>query len=211
MKRCPPQISGDRRRYRVSSNDVLDTSRSTATGAGPAAAPAGVPDAALCADSATDISDAREHTGRVVAICISQVRGTVKHPVASVTLQADHGLVGDAHAGPWPRQVSLLPIESIERVQTVLPDLAHGAFAENIVTENVDFAILEVGDRLQLGRAVLLEITQIGKECHNICAIGQATGDCIMPREGVFCRVVKGGCLHPGDPIKVIDRSPQDQ
>ncbi len=207
MKRGPTRESDDRRwqhRFSIAAPDASTVNP-------PRAVPAAASGAAPCAESAADTSGAREYTGRVVAICISQARGTVKHPVSGAELQANHGIVGDAHAGPWPRQVSLLPAESIERIQAVLPEIKFGAFAENIVTENIDYASLQVGVRCQLGRAVLLEVTQVGKECHTACAIGQATGDCIMPREGVFCRVVRGGCLHTGDPIRVTGRSLQDQ
>ncbi|MFO7653856.1 MAG: MOSC domain-containing protein [Candidatus Krumholzibacteriia bacterium] len=141
--------------------------------------------------------------GAVVALCISDAKGTVKHPVPEASLRAEHGIVGDAHASSWPRQVSLLAAESIERMRRVLPDLAHGAFAENVVTAGVDLARLAVGDRLRLGAEVVLEVTQIGKECHHGCAIRQQVGDCIMPREGIFCRVRMGGRLQVGDPIRV--------
>jgi MOSC domain-containing protein YiiM len=118
-------------------------------------------------------------------------------------LREDHGIVGDAHAGPWHRQVSLLARESIDRVREVLPDLGDGDFAENVVTAGVDLPDLRIGDRLLLGGKSLLEVTQIGKECHEACAIRQAIGDCIMPREGIFCRVIEGGPLRAGDAVEV--------
>jgi MOSC domain-containing protein YiiM len=142
-------------------------------------------------------------TGRVKAICTSTEKGVVKNAVVQAELRPEHGLVGDAHAGPWHRQVSLLAAESIARVKAVLPDLADGAFAENIVTEGVDLLAVPVGGRIRLGDGIELEVTQIGKECHNSCAIKQQTGDCVMPREGIFCRVLRGGVLKKGDPVRI--------
>jgi MOSC domain-containing protein YiiM len=136
--------------------------------------------------------------GRIEAICISREKGTVKETVTDAELRAGHGIVGDAHAGDWHRQVSLLPSESIAKVRAMMPDLADGAFAENLVTSGVDLARVQVGDKVALGDGVLLEVTQIGKECHQGCAIRQITGDCIMPREGIFCRVLNGGRIAPG-------------
>ena len=130
----------------------------------------------------------------VEAVCISLKKGTVKKAQQEVTLKENWGIEGDAHAGDWHRQVSLLAGESIDTVKQVLPTLKNGAFAENIITRGLDLTTLKVGDRLQVGDQVVLEITQIGKQCHNQgCAIKKATGDCIMPREGLFARVVKGG------------------
>jgi len=140
-------------------------------------------------------------TGKIEAICISTEKGVVKTPVTQAELRPSHGLVGDAHAGDWHRQVSLLATESIARVRAVLPDLDDGAFAENVVTSGLELKSLPVGAQLTLGNA-LLEVTQIGKECHNGgCAIKKATGDCVMPREGIFCRVLTGGTIRPGDPV----------
>jgi len=141
-------------------------------------------------------------SAQVEAICISERKGEIKHPVDAVELRRDHGLVGDAHAGPGHRQVSLLPAESIATVRQMIPDLADGAFAENVIIRGLDFAAVRVGVLLRLGDA-RLEVTQIGKECHHGCAIRTITGDCIMPREGVFCRVVEGGRLAPGDPVEL--------
>ena len=143
--------------------------------------------------------------GTVKAVCISERKGVVKTPVTGARLVADHGLVGDAHAGPGGRQISLLAAESIARVRAALPELADGAFAENIVTAGVALGSARVGDRIRVGAAVL-EVTQIGKECHNACAIKQATGDCIMPREGIFCRVITGGAVAPGDAVEFAAR-----
>ena len=136
--------------------------------------------------------------GRIEAICISPEKGTVKETVPTAELRVDHGIVGDAHAGNWHRQVSLLPSESIAKVRAMMPELADGAFAENLVTSGVDMGGVKVGDKVAIGDGVLLEVTQIGKECHQGCAIRQITGDCIMPREGIFCRVLSGGLIEPG-------------
>lgn len=139
--------------------------------------------------------------GSIRAINVSPRKGTVKESVPRARLRAGHGIEGDAHAGDWHRQVSLLPHESIEAVRAQLPDLADGAFAENIVTEGIDLARALVGDRLRMGD-VLLEVTQIGKECHRGCVIREVTGDCIMPREGIFCRVVQSGSIAPGAAVE---------
>jgi MOSC domain-containing protein YiiM len=139
--------------------------------------------------------------GTIKAICISKNKGDRKRPVESAELRADHGIVGDAHAGPWNRQVSLLTAESIEVMRRKIPELADGDFAENFVVSGLGLAEVNVGDRLLAGREVKLEVTQIGKECHDDCPIRRKTGDCIMPRQGIFCRVVAGGVLRPGDRI----------
>jgi MOSC domain-containing protein YiiM len=126
----------------------------------------------------------------------------VKKEQAKVVLRPDWGMENDAHAGDWHRQVSLLAGESIDAVKKILPSLKNGAFAENIITRGIDLTTLKVGDQLRLGEQVLLEITQIGKECHNDgCVIKKATGDCIMPREGLFAKVLQGGEAQAGDPI----------
>ncbi len=138
--------------------------------------------------------------GVLKAICISAEKGTVKTPVPVAVLKPEHGLEGDAHAGKWHRQVSLLPAESIGKVRALLPELADGAFAENLITEGVDLAGVAIGDRITVGEAVL-KVTQIGKECHQGCAIREITGDCIMPREGIFCRVLAGGKIAPGSTV----------
>jgi MOSC domain-containing protein YiiM len=147
----------------------------------------------------------------VHALCISRQRGTVKEPVARIRLRTDFGIVGDAHAGAWHRQVSLLAQESIDRLRAVMPEIGPGAFAENIVTTGIDYRDAAVGDRIALATGVVLEITQIGKQCHNACPIKQATGDCIMPREGIFCRVLAGGDLTVGDRVcyRGCDKVPQ--
>lgn len=141
----------------------------------------------------------------VHAVCISHKKGIVKKEQQQILLKENFGLVGDAHAGNWHRQVSLLAGESIDTVKKTLPTLKNGAFAENIITRGIDLLTVKVGARIQAGDSVVLEITQIGKECHNSgCAIKKATGDCIMPREGLFARVIVGGTISPGDEIRIL-------
>ena len=140
--------------------------------------------------------------GSVVAVSISSNKGERKTPVATVTLQAEHGIVGDAHAGSWHRQVSLLAFESIAKMRAFGLNVGSGAFAENITTAGVDLVSLPIGTRLIIGTAIL-EVTQIGKECHNRCAIYEQAGDCVMPKEGIFARVLVGGNIRPGDALIV--------
>ena len=136
------------------------------------------------------------------AVCLSHKNGIVKKEQPQVVVLDNWGIDGDAHAGDWHRQVSLLAGESIDGVKEVLPTIKNGAFAENIITRGIDLNTLQIGERLQVGDQVVLEITQIGKECHNSgCAIKKATGDCIMPREGIFARVIKGGVVAKNDSI----------
>jgi len=138
----------------------------------------------------------------VEAICISNKKGIVKRETEEVFFENNWGIEQDAHAGKWHRQVSLLAGESIDRVKEKLPTLKNGAFAENIITRDIDLTDVKIGDQLHLGKDVILEITQIGKKCHNDgCAIKKATGDCIMPKEGLFARVISGGSLQKGDVI----------
>lgn len=139
-------------------------------------------------------------TPKIDAICISKEKGVVKEPVPAAELKVNHGIIGDAHAGDWHRQVSLLAAESIAKVKAVMPDLPDGAFAENVITSGLELVSLPVGSKLRLGET-LLEVTQIGKECHSGCAIKEITGDCVMPREGIFCKVIEGGPIKPGDPV----------
>ena len=138
----------------------------------------------------------------IQAICISERRGTPKTPISSARLLPDFGIEGDAHAGHWHRQVSLLSQEKIDAFRARGAQVEPGAFGENLVVSGIDFRQLPVGTRLRSGD-VLMEITQIGKECHSHCAIYRATGDCIMPREGVFARVLTGGTLRVGDEMTV--------
>ena len=140
--------------------------------------------------------------GKVLAVCISEMKGTQKRNVGSAVFVEDWGLEGDAHAGKWHRQVSLLSSEKIEAFRARGADVEDGAFGENLVVEGIDFAKLPVGTRFRCGE-VVLELTQIGKECHNGCAIFQKMGECIMPREGVFTRVLKGGKVSVGDEMTV--------
>ena len=149
-----------------------------------------------------------EVKGKVQALCVSQAKGEQKRPVESAEFRAGHGLVGDAHAGAWHRQVSLLAAEDIDSVRSRLPDIAPGAFAENVVLSGVDLSGLGLGSRLQLGERVVLGITQIGKVCHSPCRIGRITGDCIMPRRGLFARVESGGPVRAGDPARVLEAVP---
>ena len=142
-------------------------------------------------------------TAEVVAVCISINKGERKTPVAQVKLQENHGIVGDAHAGEWHRQVSLLALESIEKMQRMGLDVDAGDFAENITTRGIDLPSLPIGTRLTVGD-VLIEVTQIGKECHTRCAIYHQAGDCVMPKEGIFARVLRGGMVKPGDRVEVL-------
>lgn len=150
------------------------------------------------------MSEARA-TGRIVAVCRSTEKGTSKKPIPLGRLVPDHGLEGDAHAGTPKRQVSLLCLPSIEKMRAALPGLAPGDFAENLTVEGCAWTDLPLGARLRLERGALMEITQIGKECHAGCAIRRQVGDCVMPREGLFARVVEGGDVAPGDTFEVID------
>ncbi len=139
----------------------------------------------------------------VEAVCISENKGERKKPVASVELRENHGIVGDGHAGEWHRQVSLLATESIEKMRKLGLDVTSGDFAENITTSGIDLVSLPIGTRLQVGEA-LLEVTQIGKECHTRCAIYYQAGDCVMPKEGIFAKVVSGGVVRPSDQVFVV-------
>lgn len=139
---------------------------------------------------------------QVLAVCISEKKGTVKHPVPEIQLKIDHGIVGDAHAGNWHRQVSLLADESVERMRQKFPDIPTGAFAENILTQGIALSKLPIGTKLRVGQ-VLLQVTQIGKECHADCAIRRQVGDCVMPREGIFTKVLEEGSIRPGDEITI--------
>lgn len=141
---------------------------------------------------------------KIVSIAISRKKGTRKEQVEQASIIQEHGLEGDAHAGPWHRQLSFLAAESIEKARGRGLDVTFGAFAENIATSGIDWQELPIGTRVQLGDSALTEITQIGKECHNKCAIYYLAGDCIMPREGIFARVLKGGMVRCGDMIRII-------
>lgn len=144
--------------------------------------------------------------GKVLAVCTSDRRGIQKTDVRSASFVAGHGVEGDAHAGDWHRQVSLLSADKIEAFRARGAEVAYGAFGENLVVEGIDFRALSVGTLLRCGD-VLLEMTQIGKECHTHCAIYHQVGDCIMPREGVFARVLHGGTIAVGDEMTVERRA----
>jgi MOSC domain-containing protein YiiM len=140
--------------------------------------------------------------GRIVAICMSTEKGTQKHCVAQAVLKQDFGLIGDAHAGPWHRQVSLLPLEKIEEFKRRGAQVEFGAFGENLVVDEIALRKLPVGTKLRCGDA-LLKVTQIGKQCHQGCLIFEQMGDCIMPREGIFAEVLCGGVIKQGDAVYV--------
>jgi len=138
---------------------------------------------------------------KIISIAISTKKGTRKFPVREATLLVDYGIKGDAHAGPWHRQVSFLAAESIEKIQQKGLNVGFGDFAENIATSGIDWSQIPVGSVFQLGDSAIVEVTQIGKKCHGRCAIYHLAGDCIMPREGVFARVIRGGKIRCDDPI----------
>lgn len=146
---------------------------------------------------------------KIVSLAISKKKGTRKQVITKGYLVAGHGFEGDAHAGDWHRQISFLAAESITATRNRGLDVTFGDFAENIATTGIDWKTIPVGTRLHLGKSALVEITQIGKECHNKCAIYYLAGDCIMPREGVFAKVLKGGVVQPGDPIKFCKACPE--
>ena len=139
----------------------------------------------------------------VLAVCISENKGERKKPVDAVELRENHGIVGDGHAGDWHRQVSLLAQESIDKMRAMGLDVNAGDFAENITTSGIDLVSLPIGTQIQIGEA-LLEVTQIGKECHTRCAIYYQAGDCVMPKEGIFAKVLAGGKVKPGDTIRLV-------
>ena len=142
----------------------------------------------------------------VVSVNISEKKGTVKREVPEIRLKLRHGILGDAHAGDWHRQISLLAEESVDKMRSLLPGLEPGAFAENINTRGLDLKSLPVGTRLRLGETVV-EVTQIGKECHSDCAIRRAVGKCVMPTEGIFAVVVTEGTVRKGDKIEILKDS----
>jgi MOSC domain-containing protein YiiM len=140
----------------------------------------------------------------VIAVCTSKKKGTKKKPVAEIVIKEDFGVIGDAHADcSTHRQVSLLAIESIDKMRQLGFNLGPGDFAENITTREIDMVSLPIGTRIKVGDEVVLEMTQIGKECHTACAIRRQVGKCIMPEEGIFTRVVRGGTVKAGDPVKI--------
>lgn len=140
---------------------------------------------------------------KVLAVCVSHKKGIRKQNVNEASLIENFGIEGDAHAGPWHRQVSLLAWESIEKMRVKGLNVNVGSFAENITTQGINLMSLPLGSQISIGPNAILEITQIGKECHTRCAIYTQAGDCVMPKEGVFARVVKGGKIQVGDSLFV--------
>lgn len=142
--------------------------------------------------------------GKVLAVNISKEKGVPKEAIEKGYFEVDHGLVGDAHAGKWHRQVSLLGQESIDKIMSVgVEGFCTGKFAENLTTEGIELYKLPIGTRMKVGE-VEMEVTQIGKECHHGCAIRNLVGDCVMPREGIFTKVITSGYIKPGDEITII-------
>ena len=141
---------------------------------------------------------------KVLAVSISKTKGVKKTNVDSARLLTGHGLEGDAHAGDWHRQVSLLAQESIDKMKALGAGVSAGDFAENITTQGLELPTLAVGTRLAIGPDAVLELTQIGKECHRGCAIMQAVGTCVMPTEGVFFKVLRDGEVKPGDEVRIL-------
>ena len=140
--------------------------------------------------------------GIIKAVCVSEAKGTEKHPVASAHLRVQHGIDGDAHAGPWHRQVSLLSYEKVEEFNRRGAQVTDGAFGENLLVSGIDFRTLPLGTVFRTSETEL-RLTQIGKECHSHCEIYKRVGTCIMPREGVFAEVLKGGTVRPGEIMRV--------
>ncbi len=144
-------------------------------------------------------------TKEIIAVCTSKAKGERKTDVGQGELLKGFGLVGDAHGGDWHRQVSLLAIESIDKMRAAGLDVGPGAFAENLTTRGIELHSLPIGTRFRVGASVLLEMTQIGKECHDRCAIYHQAGDCVMPKEGVFAIVIDGGLVKTGDAVEILE------
>ena len=144
----------------------------------------------------------KEIQGKVLSVNISEAKGEKKHNISCGLLLVDHGLKDDAHVGSWIRQVSLLAKESIDKIRAKGLDVQYGDFAENLTTEGIDLPSLPIGTRLKVGSECILEVTQIGKVCHERCNIFYAVGDCVMPREGIFAKVLIGGEVRAGDQIE---------
>ncbi len=143
-------------------------------------------------------------TGKVISINISEKKGVVKYPVDEAFFKINHGIIGDAHADNWHRQVSMLGIESFERMEISEGiDLPVGSFAENLTTQGIELFTLPIGTMFKIGETIQ-ELTQIGKKCHTGCAISQLVGKCVMPKEGIFTKVIKEGIIKPGDAIEII-------
>ncbi|HMK61561.1 MAG TPA: MOSC domain-containing protein [Dissulfurispiraceae bacterium] len=149
--------------------------------------------------------------GKIVSINISQKKGERKNPVQEAVIKENFGIEGDAHASSeWRRQVSLLAVESVRKMQDMGLNVKPGDFAENITTENLDLLAMPLGTRLRIGKDVIGEVSQIGKVCHSRCAIYEQAGDCVMPKEGIFIWVLKGGTIRVGDEIDVSLREDLD-
>jgi MOSC domain-containing protein YiiM len=155
----------------------------------------------------TDVE--KDHDGRIIAVSVSLKKGVKKTNIFQGSLIENYGLENDAHAGDWHRQLSLLAMESISKIRDKGLDVRPGDFAENITTEGIKVWELPVGTRLKLGEKAEVEVTQIGKECHDRCAIFKQVGDCVMPREGIFVKVLKGGTVSPEDPIRILKNQPE--
>jgi len=143
--------------------------------------------------------------GYVVAVCTSPKKGMRKKNIGNCELLEEHGLEGDAHAGPWHRQVSLLALESVQKMRDMGLDVNPGDFAENITTVGINLVELPIGTKVAIGEDTVGEVTQIGKECHTRCAIYYQAGDCVMPKEGIFIRVLNGGHIKVGDEVQVVN------
>ena len=146
--------------------------------------------------------------GKIVAVCLSPGKGERKKDVGQGELLENFGLAGDGHGGDWHRQVSLLALESIAKMRAAGLSVGPGDFAENLTTEGIELNILPIGTRLRVGDEALLEVTQIGKVCHTRCAIYHQAGDCVMPKEGIFARVLQGGPVRSGDVLRVEEARP---
>ncbi|NLB17843.1 MAG: MOSC domain-containing protein [Syntrophomonadaceae bacterium] len=142
--------------------------------------------------------------GKILAVCVSDQKGEKKRDVGQASLREGHGIEGDAHAGDWHRQVSLLSLDSVNRMRGRGIDINYGDFAENLTVEGIKVWELPIGTCILVGSEIELEVTQIGKECHQGCAIRKQVGDCVMPREGIFTRVIKGGIVNNGDSIQAL-------
>lgn len=148
---------------------------------------------------------AQRASGFVASLNISDAKGTSKTPVPSAELHANSGMSGDAHAGPGPRQVSLLTLDAVRRMRDAGADVAAGSFGENLTVEDIDPSALALGTRLSVGSSAVLVISQHGKVCHDRCAIYYHVGDCVMPREGTFATVERSGIVFAGDPVAILD------
>lgn len=142
---------------------------------------------------------------KVLQINTSKTKGVIKEAVKQAMFKLDHGIEGDAHAGNWHRQVSMLGIESFAKMEMTNGELPMGSFAENLTTEGIELFTLPIGTKFRIGKEVLLEMTQIGKKCHTGCAISQLVGKCVMPQEGIFTIVLEEGIIRPGDEIVIVD------